>query len=211
MSARVHTILFAVGLGFICSVLLVAVNSISGPYREANEKSEEIRNILDSLAIQVSPDADAQALLDIFDRNIRRVDSGDFIVYEYTPDADSKGRTGAVAIPFTGSGLWGPVEGVLALESDWQTVRGIRFYKHEETPGLGGEISSEWFQNQFVGKKIISDEKAPGFTIVKPGSTVDGANGVDGITGATMTSDRIADILNDLAVKIVEEIKLHVE
>ena len=61
-----------------------------------------------------------------------------------------------MAVPFSGSGVWGPIEGVLALEPDMQTIRGVRFYKQEETPGLGGEIASDWFQAQFKGKTLVS-------------------------------------------------------
>ncbi|NIO84625.1 MAG: FMN-binding protein, partial [Candidatus Aminicenantes bacterium] len=81
---------------------------------------------------------------------------------------------------------------------------GIRFYQQEETPGLGGEIGSAWFQEQFVGKKIVSASGEPGFKVLKVGQT-GGINAVDGITGATMTSERVQTIIDNLSKVLDEE------
>ena len=119
---------------------------------------------------------------------------GELELYEYAPQGAA--RPVGVAVPLAGMGLWGPVRGVLALEPDLKTIREVRFYQQEETPGLGGEIGSRWFQEQFSGKRIVSDDGKPGFRILKPGGATD-SNSVDGITGATMTSARVAKILDD--------------
>ena len=103
----------------------------------------------------------------------------------------------AVAVPFSGPGLWGGIEGVMALEPDLVTIRGVRFYKQEETPGLGGEIGSDTFQNQFAGKRMISPEGVAGFRIVKPGTGAD-VNSVDGISGATLTGKFLTQGLKDV-------------
>ena len=87
---------------------------------------------------------------------------------------------------------------LLALEPDLTTIKSVRFFRQTETPGLGGEIVAEWFQTQFEGKSIISSSGKPGFKIGKPGQQTD-ANSVDGISGATMTSDKVEDILAVLA------------
>ena len=60
----------------------------------------------------------------------------------------------AIIIPISGKGLWSTLFGYFALDSDFNTVKGITFYKHKETPGLGGEVDKSWFQNSFIGKKI---------------------------------------------------------
>ena len=80
----------------------------------------------------------------------------------------------------------------------------MRFYQQEETPGLGGEIGSRWFQEQFEGKSIADAAGNPGFRIVKPGRPA-GENAVEGISGATMTSDRVAAMLDRLGKAIAEE------
>ena len=84
-----------------------------------------------------------------------------------------------------------------------RTIRGISFYEHEETPGLGGEIGSEWFRAQFAGKSIV-DETGSGGIIIKT-SKAKAINQVDAITGATMTCQKIQDMINNTINEIVEE------
>ena len=62
------------------------------------------------------------------------------------------GRASVYAIPVYGQGLWSTLYGYLALEDDLDTVKGITFYKHGETAGLGAEIEQAWFQDNFVGQ-----------------------------------------------------------
>jgi Na+-transporting NADH:ubiquinone oxidoreductase subunit C len=203
VSNSTRIIVFSVLLGLICSALLAGVNFVTGPYRTANERAEEVSNILAALNVPVASDASTQKLLGIFDRDIKQKKMGSLLVYEYAPQSDG-GKAVAFAVPFVGAGLWGPVSGVLALEPDMKTIRGVRFYKQEETPGLGGEISSGWFQKQFVGKTIVSASGKPGFSVLKP-ETKAGPNAVDGITGATMTSNRVETMLTNVAQDIYKE------
>ncbi len=107
----------------------------------------------------------------------------------------------AYAIPVIGKGLWSTLYGYFSLESDLNTVRGITFYKHGETPGLGGEIDAEWFQENFVGKKIYNDGGELVAVRVVKGKAADRYSGdalqhyVDGISGATLTSNGVTNML----------------
>ena len=199
MKNTVHTLVFALVLGVTCSLLLVLANHFTGPYRAANEKAEEVRNYLAALGAPVAPGATAEELLTVFESDIREDSRDGLPLYAYLPDGAE--TPVAVAVPFSGAGVWGPVEGVLALEPDLKTIRGVRFYKQEETPGLGGEIASDWFQGQFRGKTIVSASGEPGFRVRKPDSLQDD-NVVDAITGATMTSDRVERMLDALARRL---------
>ena len=196
-----RTIVFATVLGLCCSLSLVLVNLQTGTLREANERAEELRNYLFALDVPVASGAGAEDLLAIFDMSIRIKETGSLTFYEYYPEDSSSNLPAAVAVPLSGPGLWGRIDGVLAMEPDLKTIKGVRFYKQSETPGLGGEIGAEWFQAQFNGKSILSPDGTPGFTIGKSGE-VRNVNSVDGISGATMTSDRVEDILTDLAVMV---------
>lgn len=206
MRNDVKVISFAAILAIVCALLLTAADQIFRPFREANEKAEEVRNFLVALEIPVEEGANAQTLVEVFEQNIERREWGDLTVYVYSEG----GVPVAYAIPFSGPGLWGPVDGVVALEADLLTIRGVRFYKQEETPGLGGEIGAEWFQDQFRGKSIVSNSGQPGFTITKP-KQAGNSNEVDGITGATMTSDRVGTILDSLSKQVFEERSKHVQ
>ncbi len=101
--------------------------------------------------------------------------------------------------PLRGKGLWGPIWGYISLESDFNTIYGASFDHKAETPGLGAEISTKVFQAQFVGKKIYAGENLVSITVIK-GSEVpkDGPEyGVDGISGGTITSKALQQMLFD--------------
>ncbi len=200
----VNTIIFSSVLGITCSLLLTGASLYTSPYRSSNEKAEELRNFLEALEVPVPEDADSKQLIEIFDKNINKKVLGEHDIYEYLPENSESAWPVAIAVPFSGPGLWGSIEGVIAFEPDFTTIRGIRFYKQEETPGLGGDIGSKWFQEQFIGKQIVSGKGEPGFRILKPGQEAD-RNTVDGITGATMTSDRVQDILDKLAKELCKQ------
>lgn len=113
-------------------------------------------------------------------------------LYAWTEDGD--GKPSKYAFPISGRGLWSLLEGYVALESDLETIAGITFYKHSETPGLGAEIDTAWFQQQFVGKKLYADGIATDFVVAKPGMAK-GDREVDGISGATLTGKGVQALL----------------
>ena len=113
------------------------------------------------------------------------------------------GKIDGYAIPISGKGLWSTLYGYFAVESDGMTVKGITFYKHGETAGLGGEVDKPWFQNNFKGKKFVdNDGNLVGIQIMKGGvddTSPEAYHQVDGISGATMTSKGLNNFLmNDL-------------
>jgi Na+-transporting NADH:ubiquinone oxidoreductase subunit C len=118
------------------------------------------------------------------------------------------GRLATAAFAFKGQGVWGQIEGFLALEPDLVTVAGVTFHKQEETPGLGGEIASDWFREQFRGKSIRGGpgggRGSPGIRIVKGGGA-SGPSEVDAITGATMTSQKVEDMLTSFMARILAD------
>ena len=98
------------------------------------------------------------------------------------------------AFPISGKGLWSMLYGYLALEADLETIAGISFYKHGETPGLGAEIEKDWFLTQFAGKKLYTGGEPAEFVVAKPGYAA-GDSAVDGISGATLTGKGVEILL----------------
>ncbi len=92
------------------------------------------------------------------------------------------GSTDAIILPIQGYGLWGVMYGFLALESDGETVKDINFYKHNETPGLGGEIQNPQWTASWNGKELP-------INIVKSGAKNE--HQIDGLSGATLTSNGV--------------------
>ncbi|NQU31823.1 MAG: NADH:ubiquinone reductase (Na(+)-transporting) subunit C [Bacteroidetes bacterium] len=115
---------------------------------------------------------------------------------------DKDGKT-IYIIPFRGVGLWGPIWGNLALNDDLNTVVGVTFGHKGETPGLGAEIIADFFTKQFVGKKIFDDQgQFTSILVVKGGITKlpedQRIHGVDAISGGTITSNGVGDMLKDV-------------
>lgn len=110
------------------------------------------------------------------------------------------GSLGAIILPVSGKGLWSTIYGYLALEADKTTVRGITFYKHGETPGLGGEVENPGWQQQWVGKKVRNDNGDLVSVVVKKGKVDPSVPDekrryVDGLAGATITSNGVMNFV----------------
>ena len=113
------------------------------------------------------------------------------------------GRASVYAIPVYGQGLWSTLYGYLALEDDLDTVKGITFYKHGETAGLGAEIEQAWFQDNFVGKRIFDGSALRSIQVVKGkvadvfSNAADHTYAVDGISGASITGRGVTNLLQE--------------
>jgi Na+-transporting NADH:ubiquinone oxidoreductase subunit C len=105
---------------------------------------------------------------------------------------DSGGAMSQVVLPIYGKGLWSTMYGFLALEKDLKTVKGLTFYEHGETPGLGGEVDNQLWKAKWPGKKLYNGE--PSDANIKLGVKKGNPEGeelnymVDGLSGATITS-----------------------
>jgi Na+-transporting NADH:ubiquinone oxidoreductase subunit C len=196
-----YTIGFAGVLSAVCALLLTGAATVTAPFRENNARIEEVLNILSALNVPLEEGESAARLLEKFEQNVREEKRGDITFYVYS-SCETPSQPKALAVRFVGSGVWGPIEGFLAMEPDMKTIRAIAFAHQEETPGLGGEISASWFRQQFVGKSIRDAAGQVGIII---GKTEAGPNAVNAITGATMTSGKLEAILNDTIKKFVEE------
>lgn len=154
-----------------------------------------------SEALLVSTDGKSDGSLDISDAQV--ADVSELKAQNYNIKDGSPAslpvymfKDGTVVIPVYGAGLWGPVWGYLAFESDRKTIKGAYFDHSSETPGLGGKIKDDpSFRGQFAGKQVdFSDDKP--FSIVKGGAPKGKANAVDAISGATMTSNGLGEAID---------------
>ncbi len=106
-------------------------------------------------------------------------------------------RPEGYVLPVSGKGVWSTINGFIALEPDRSTIKGISFYDHGETPGLGGEIEKDFFARQFVGKKIFKDGELVSVTIAKSKLQEPSEYAVDGLSGASLTTGAINRFLRD--------------
>ena len=105
-------------------------------------------------------------------------------------------KKNVMIIPISGKGLWSSLYGYFAIDSNnYSTVKGITFYAHGETPGLGAEISKKWFQDNFIDKEIFTlDNMLNSITVIKGKAQDSNKYEVDGISGATITSNGVTEL-----------------
>ena len=206
-----YTIIYASVMVVIVAFLLAFVNS---SLREAQNKNVELdtkKQILSALNVKNVADAEAEfanfqikdmlmaedgslsentgAFATAYEKEVK--EKGNLHVFVANVGGETK-----YVFPVYGAGLWGAIWGYVALNADKDTVYGVYFSHASETPGLGAEIASDAFQAQFAGKKTLKDN-AVALTVVKNGKVADAAVEVDGISGGTITSVGVADMLKN--------------
>ena len=214
MHSNTYTFGFAAAITIVCSVLLASAATLLKPRQVENEKLDSKKNVL--LSVNIKPahggDFTRQDINDLYKEQISEkvINTQGEVVEGKTPsqldpkkDTDLlplfEQKTGdeviAYIIPVSGKGLWSTVYGYIALETDMNTVKGITFYKHGETPGLGGEISKKVFSDTYIGKQIFDANNSLVSIIIAKGKAVGTPeqlmHSVDGISGATLTGDGI--------------------
>lgn len=175
-------VLFVIVTGTILTGSLVYVNAATSPIIERNAAVRLKKNVL--VAFHIPAGAVDSEIEQAFAANVEERSSGGKAFYKAT-------STGDIAFEYTGSGLWGPITGAMAVDGDFGTVQGLTVFHQEETPGLGSRITEPAYLAQFRGKSFAS-----GLKLTAPGKGT-AADTVDGITGATMTCKAFIKILND--------------
>ncbi|RJP76482.1 MAG: FMN-binding protein [Desulfobacteraceae bacterium] len=220
MSESIRTLLFSVVLCLICGTLLTAASSGLKEIQQKNMTIDQRKNILQSVGlVKTDRQYTGDEINRTFEQKISRLvvdQTGSVIPSSETGGAKSETelpiylytnedkQVEAYVIPIDTRGLWGKIYGYLALKSDGATISGFTIYKHSETPGLGGEIEQNWFQRNFVGKKIIGPEGEFVSIAVAKGKADDSVpkdrrpNYVDGISGATLTGKFLTQGLKEI-------------
>lgn len=110
---------------------------------------------------------------------------------------DESGALQALVLPIEGKGLWSTLYGFLALGSDCNTIRGITFYQHAETPGLGGEVDNPRWKNLWPGRRAFDQQGQAKIAVAKgpAGSVETDPHRVDGLSGATLTSRGVTELV----------------
>ena len=112
---------------------------------------------------------------------------------------NGSGAIQILILPIEGYGLWGTLYGFLALDgSDLNTIRSITYYEHKETPGLGGEVDNPIWKARWDGRLVFDGELSPKIAVIKgpAGSPAEHPYRVDGLSGATITSRGVTDMIH---------------
>ena len=172
------------------SSIVIGVSQFTRERVIANQKRSFEQAVLAVLPGMYDAQASDLELHRRFEERIGRPD--EFTAGAYTIKED--GQLTAYALPISGQGFWAPIKGVIGIASDKKTITGVVFYEQKETPGLGAQITTSKFRNQFQGKVMSTGPKPLNFK--RPGDIL-GKSDVHAVTGATQTSIRLEKIIND--------------
>lgn len=214
-----YIILYACAMVVIVAFLLAFISSTLKPMQDVNVALDKKKQILAALNIRGLGDSEsadkykevvvADAVIDSkgntveegtqggeaagFKLNSADYKEGKFAMFICNVDGQKK-----FVIPMYGMGLWGPIWGYIAVNEDGQTIYGAYFNHEGETAGLGAEIKdSKAWQDKFTGKKVYDADGTPIIKVLKANEVKDASCQVDAVTGATLTSNGVSDMLQE--------------
>jgi Na+-transporting NADH:ubiquinone oxidoreductase subunit C len=215
--SNVYTIIYIIVLVVVVGAALAFTATSLKDRQQANADADKMKQIL--AAVHVVPEGNVQAdfekyITDQFVVNEagEKVEGKafDVDVAVQSKEADAAKRLLPVYVcnmgdggmkyilPVYGAGLWGPIWGYVALDSNGSTVYGAYFAHASETPGLGAEIEKPAFTDQFPGKQMFKGDEMLPVAVVKKGQKPTGDEDyVDGISGGTITSKGVSAMLNN--------------
>ncbi len=181
-----YTVIFTFIVAFFFVFFLALAAGATREQVEINQKLAVQRAVLS--ALDLLPD-DPSGIAEVYDRRFDSIPAaGDLI----TTNIDGQD---VIVSYYSGSGLWGTITGILAVDKSLDRIVGFEIISHNETPGLGGRIDEDWFKQQFRNEKIseegITVRKGTGSEDTDPENAA-----VDGITGASLTSASVQTIVN---------------
>ncbi len=218
-NSNAYIIAYSCVMVVIVAFLLAFISSSLKPTQDVNVALDKKKQILAALNIRdLSNDASAKkyqevvtadAIVDV-DGNVVeagaqggenagfKLNSADYKAGKlalYICNVDGKKIS---VVPVYGMGLWGPIWGYIAVAEDGNTIYGAYFNHEGETAGLGAEIKdSKAWQDKFIGKTIYDAAGAPVLKVLKSSEVKNPQSEVDAVTGATLTSNGVSDMLQD--------------
>ncbi|MDH4048094.1 MAG: Na(+)-translocating NADH-quinone reductase subunit C [Gammaproteobacteria bacterium] len=233
-----NTLIVAVSLSLVCSVLVAGTAVFLKPIQLQNEADYRQRIILDVAGLY-EPGVDPGVAFAGIEARMVELESGEYVdepsvdtfdAQTFASDAElgiaipadldiaairrraryapvylvrEGNEIEQIILPVYGSGLWSTMYGYLALENDARTVRGLRFYSHAETPGLGDQIDKPSWRSQWAGKKLFDDSGEIRIEVIRgtvateaPAASADTAFQVDGLAGATLTGRGVTNLVH---------------
>ena len=218
-NSNTYQILYAAVMVLLVGTVLAFIYMALKPKQNENIANDTRKQILSALHIATPDDAQVK---DVYEKYITQdllvdgegniVDSAKNVAFDVNmkknvklPDGERQLPVmkctlddGSVkyVIPAYGAGLWGPIWGYIAVNDDGNTIYGANFSHEGETPGLGARITEQSFQDEFVDKHLFKDGEFKSVAVLKKGQiATNGAEQVDALTGATITSRGVSDML----------------
>ena len=216
-NSNIYTFIFAVIMVVVVAAVLAFTATSLKPLQAENVRNEKMQNILSTIGVNVhrkhastefdkyikqqlalKPDGTVDESVDAFALDLKKElkklhENQSYPIYL----AEKDGKTFYI-IPLYGAGLWDAIWGYLALDEDKNTIIGASFDHAGETPGLGAEINQSWYEDQYIGKTIFDDSgNFVSVKAIKGGAPQGDKHNVDAISGGTITSDGVTNMVEE--------------
>ncbi len=216
-----NTLMIAIGLSLVCSIIVSSAAIVLKPIQKQNEDLFRQQIILDVAGL-MQPDVDINQLFEAIETRTVDLETGTYaeesdadISITIPADLDEAGigqrpryvpvylvKDGSdieqIILPVYGKGLWSTMLGYLSLAPDGNTIKGLRFYAHAETPGLGDQIDKEPWRALWVGKEVYGGGDEPEIRVVRgpvPAGAPNPQHLIDGMSGATLTGNGVSGLV----------------
>ena len=218
--SNIFTFSFAIIMVLIVAISLAVVSESLSSMKKENKEDKKKINILSAIKVECDRSNASELYTKYIKKSIVINSSGEIIendnIDAFYIDVKKQYRNKTLSkedkvfpifiaetdtskyfiTPLVGSGLWGPIWGFIAFQEDCNTIFGASFDHKTETPGLGAEIREDFFEDEFIGKKILDENSSfVSVDVVKGGAEEGSYHQVDGITGGTITSDGVTNML----------------
>lgn len=185
--SNLYTVGFTIAASCICALVLTFANAHCQGRIAVNENFDKIRSIVETFGLWTDRLGRAK-VVDTYLNSVTATTKGEMTVYE----ARQQGELIGYGMELFGRGRYGQIKGILAVKPDLEHILAMKIYQQNETPGIGGAITSEQWLSQFSDVPLVTNGK-PGVII---SLTKEGPNVIDGITGATKTINSLNKIIN---------------
>lgn len=208
------TVLVVFLLSLVCSIIVAGSAVALKPAQEEQKQLDKQKNILNVAGLLEEKSNVKEVYAKFIEPRFVDLDSGEYTDSEDNSQQtiaadqdkarirsraktaevylvkDEQGQIQQVILPVYGTGLWSVMYGLVSVQPDGNTINGITYYQHGETPGLGGEIENPNWQKVFKNKKLFNAEHQPAIKIVKGQAPAD-EHSIDGLSGATLTANGV--------------------
>lgn len=226
--SNIYSVLYASIMVILVAGVLASVSLLLKEKQQANIDAEKMQNILRAAQVEC-PREEAQTMYDKFIKKTivintkgEIIEGSDAFAIDMSKQVklskdkrtlpvfvfEKEGVGTKYVVPVYGGGMWGPIWGFLAFNSDKNTIYGATFDHASETPGLGAEIASIHFQEQFPQKSIFDESgQFTSISLIKGGAKKGDLHAVDAISGGTVTSGKLTETLRNCLEDYVQFFK----
>ena len=218
-NSNTYQILYAAVMVLLVGTLLAFIYMALKPKQNENIANDTRKQILSALHIAATDDAQVKDMYEkyiiqdmLVDAQGNIIDTAKNVAFDVPmkknvklpvaerqlPVMKCRMDDGSIkyVLPVYGAGLWGPIWGYIAVNDDGNTIYGANFSHEGETPGLGARIAEQPFQDEFKDKHLFVDGKFRSVAVLKKGQkATNGAEQIDALTGATITSRGVSDMM----------------